>query len=59
LKVERLFEAGVTSKPHGWGVGLTLAKRIVEGYHRGRLLLKESRPGRTVFAILLPAERAG
>jgi signal transduction histidine kinase len=59
VKVERLFEAGVTSKPHGWGVGLTLAKRIVEGYHRGRLLLKESRPGRTVFAILLPAERAG
>lgn len=54
VKTAKLFEPGVTTKRYGWGVGLTLAKRIVEGYHRGRLILKESRPGRTVFAIYLP-----
>jgi signal transduction histidine kinase len=54
VKVDKIFEPGVTSKKYGWGVGLTLAKRIVESYHGGRLVLKESRPGRTVFSILLP-----
>jgi two-component system, sporulation sensor kinase D len=54
VKTDRLFEPGVTTKKYGWGVGLTLAKRIVESYHRGRLILKESQPGRTVFSILLP-----
>ncbi len=57
VKVEKIFEPGVTTKKHGWGVGLALAKRIVEDYHRGRLVLKESRPGRTVFSILLPVVR--
>ncbi|MFO7674870.1 MAG: HAMP domain-containing sensor histidine kinase [bacterium] len=56
VKVERAFEAGVTTKPHGWGVGLALARRIVEDYHRGRLVLGESGPGRTVFLITLPVE---
>jgi signal transduction histidine kinase len=54
VKTNKLFEPGVTTKRYGWGVGLTLAKRIVEGYHRGRLILKESRPGKTVFAVYLP-----
>ncbi|MEO0004382.1 MAG: HAMP domain-containing sensor histidine kinase [candidate division WOR-3 bacterium] len=54
VKIERLFEPGVTTKPYGWGVGLTLSKRIVEGYHQGRLILKESAPGKTVFALYLP-----
>ncbi len=57
VKIAKLFEPGVTTKPYGWGVGLTLARRIVEGYHQGRLILKESHPGRTVFAIYLPVER--
>jgi signal transduction histidine kinase len=58
VKIDKLFEPGVTTKKYGWGVGLTLAKRIVESYHKGKLLLKESQPGRTVFSILLPvAER--
>lgn len=58
IKINKLFEPGVTTKRYGWGVGLTLAKRIVEDYHQGRLVLKESSPGRTVFAIYLPvAER--
>ena len=57
VKTERLFEPGVTTKKYGWGVGLTLAKRIVESYHQGKLLLKESQPGRTVFSIFLPVNR--
>lgn len=57
VKVDKVFAAGVTTKQHGWGVGLALARRIVESYHRGRLVLKETRPGRTVFAILLPVDR--
>ncbi len=54
VKVDRLFEPGVTTKRYGWGVGLTLTKRIVEEYHKGKLILKESRRGKTVFAIYLP-----
>ena len=57
VKTDRLFEPGVTTKKYGWGVGLTLAKRIVESYHQGRLILKESQPGRTVFSIFLPVNR--
>ncbi|MEO0071274.1 MAG: HAMP domain-containing sensor histidine kinase [candidate division WOR-3 bacterium] len=54
VKINRLFEPGVTTKRYGWGVGLTLAKRIIEDYHQGKLVLKESSPGRTVFGIYLP-----
>jgi len=57
VKVDKLFEPGVTTKKYGWGVGLTLARRIVESYHQGRLLLKESQPGKTVFSIFLPVFR--
>jgi two-component system, sporulation sensor kinase D len=57
VKTDRLFEPGVTTKKYGWGVGLTLARRIVESYHQGRLILKESQPGRTVFSIFLPVNR--
>ncbi|MEO0114250.1 MAG: HAMP domain-containing sensor histidine kinase [candidate division WOR-3 bacterium] len=51
---QEIFKAGVTSKKYGWGVGLTLARRIIEEYHKGKLILKETQPGKTVFAILLP-----
>ena len=57
--VRDIFKPGVTTKKYGWGVGLTLAKRIIEEYHRGRLFVKESRPGRTVFAILMPVAETG
>jgi hypothetical protein len=56
--VRDIFKPGVTTKKYGWGVGLTLAKRIIEEYHQGRLFVKESRPGRTVFAILMPVASA-
>lgn len=57
VKVDKIFEPGITTKRYGWGVGLTLAKRIVEDYHRGKLVLKESRPGKTVFSIYLPVSQ--
>ncbi|MEO0091877.1 MAG: ATP-binding protein [candidate division WOR-3 bacterium] len=52
--IKNIFKAGATTKKYGWGVGLTLAKRIVEDYHKGKLYLKESKPGHTVFTIQLP-----
>ena len=50
----RIFEAGFTTKERGWGLGLPLAKRIVEQYHGGKLLLKHSQLGiGTTFRIIL------
>lgn len=50
----RIFEPGFTSKDRGWGLGLPLAKRIVEQYHGGKLLLKNSQPGvGTTFRVVL------
>ena len=50
----RIFKPGFTSKERGWGLGLPLAKRIVEQYHGGKLLLKHSQPGvGTTFRIVL------
>lgn len=40
-----VFRPGFSTKKRGWGLGLSLAKRIIESYHRGRLILKDSRPG--------------
>jgi signal transduction histidine kinase len=52
---DHLFEAGTTTKTGGWGVGLTLAKRIVEQIHGGRIELLETGSKGTVFALTLPA----
>ena len=50
----RIFEPGFTSKERGWGLGLPLAKRIIEQYHGGKLLLKQSQVGvGTTFRIVL------
>ncbi len=53
----RIFDPGFTTKQRGWGLGLALARRIVEDYHGGRIRLLRSAAGvRTVFLIDLPEE---
>ena len=50
----RIFDAGFTTKERGWGLGLPLAKRIVEQYHGGKLMLKQSQVGTgSTFRIVL------
>ena len=52
--VGKIFKPGFTTKKRGWGLGLTLAKRIIEHYHDGQLLVKSSEPGKgTTFRIIL------
>ena len=51
----KIFEPGFTSKSRGWGLGLSLAKRIIEEYHGGKLTLEQSIPREgTTFKISLP-----
>lgn len=53
-----IFNPGYTTKKRGWGLGLTLAKRIIEQYHRGEIFVSWSEPGRgTQFKIRLPLQR--
>ena len=55
---KNVFNPGFTTKSRGWGLGLTLAKRIVEQYHRGRIFVARSTVGAgTTFRIELPKER--
>ncbi len=49
-----IFRPGFSTKKRGWGLGLNLAKRIVEEYHNGKLIIKESHPGKgTTMRIYL------
>ena len=50
-----IFKPGFTSKKRGWGLGLSLSKRIIENYHRGKIFIVSSEVGGgTVFRIILP-----
>ncbi|MCY1634646.1 sensor histidine kinase [Marinifilum sp. D737] len=50
-----VFKPGYTSKKRGWGLGLSLAKRIIENYHSGKIFIASSELGKgTVFRIILP-----
>ncbi len=51
-----IFNPGFTTKKRGWGLGLSLVKRIVEEYHHGKVFVKESQPGNTVFRIELQSQ---
>jgi C4-dicarboxylate-specific signal transduction histidine kinase len=51
-----VFQPGFTTKKRGWGLGLSLTKRIIETYHGGRIYVKWSEPDKgTTFRILLDA----
>ena len=51
---DRIFEAGVSTKTAGWGVGLSLTQRIVEDLHGGRISVRNRSAGGAVFEIELP-----
>lgn len=54
-KFHTVFQPGFTTKKRGWGLGLSLAKRIIENYHGGKILVKDSELGKfTTFSIKLP-----
>jgi len=53
-KLESVFLPGYTTKKRGWGLGLALARRIIENYHQGRLYVKSSEVGKgTTFRLVL------
>lgn len=54
LQLRKIFNPGFSTKKRGWGLGLTLARRIIENYHEGKLFVKESEVGKgTTFRIIL------
>ena len=53
-KFKTIFQPGFTTKQRGWGLGLSLVKRIIENYHGGKIFVKRSEPGKgTTFRIVL------
>ena len=53
--IKSIFMPGITSKTRGWGLGLSLSKRIVEDYHKGKLFVQNSNEEEgTTFCIILP-----
>ena len=56
--LKNVFTPGFTTKKRGWGLGLSLAKRIVEEYHKGRIFVKQSEVGKgTTFRIEMHKEK--
>lgn len=52
-KQKTIFEPGFTTKQRGWGLGLSLVKRIIENYHAGKIFVKQSDATGTTFRIVL------
>ena len=53
-QLKKIFNPGFTSKKRGWGLGLSLSKRIIEDYHKGKILVKNSELNKgTTFQIIL------
>ena len=51
---QKVFKPGFTTKKRGWGLGLSLSKRIIQQYHKGEIFVKNSEPGKgTTFRIVL------
>jgi two-component system, sporulation sensor kinase D len=54
LKFDTIFQPGYTTRKRGWGLGLSLTRRIVENYHKGHIFVKDSELGKgTTFRIVL------
>ncbi len=53
-QIKKIFSPGFTTKKRGWGLGLSLSRRIIRQYHHGSLLVKQSEVGKgTIFRIIL------
>jgi signal transduction histidine kinase len=56
-QIKQIFKPGITSKKRGWGLGLSLAKRIIKEYHQGKIFVKHSEVGvGTTIRIVLPKQ---
>ncbi len=55
---DKIFDPGVSGKARGWGVGLTLSRRIIEGTHKGHIFLLDSEGEGAIFDIRLPTAQA-
>ncbi len=54
LMFDTVFQPGYTTRKRGWGLGLSLTKRIIENYHQGQIFVKDSEMGKgTIFRIVL------
>lgn len=52
--IAKVFKPGFTTKKRGWGLGLSLSKRIIAQYHKGEIFVKHSEPGKgTTFRVIL------
>ena len=52
MDLKKIFNPGFTNKKRGWGMGLSLAKRIIEDYHGGKIYVKKTSESKgTIFAI--------
>jgi signal transduction histidine kinase len=55
--LSKIFKPGFTTKIRGWGLGLSLAKRIVEDFHLGKISVQKTAPGQgTTFQLILNKE---
>ena len=51
---QKIFEPGMSTKTHGWGLGLTVVQRIIREYHHGDIRMVKTSPEGTTFEIRLP-----
>jgi signal transduction histidine kinase len=52
--IAKVFKPGFTTKKRGWGLGLSLSRRIIQQYHKGEIFVKQSEPGKgTTFRVVL------
>ena len=57
--LKNIFKPGFTTKKRGWGLGLSLSRRIIERFHKGKIFVKRTEPDKgTTFRILIPAPKA-
>jgi signal transduction histidine kinase len=59
-KHKTVFKPGYSTKTRGWGLGLSLSKRIVNEYHKGKIFVKKSEPGKgATFTVKIPKQKPG